>query len=552
MKGLFRKAKAELKKIDRVLDSDARPNSPLVHHPSYSSGRQQGYLRGMEHDQPSTITEPTAIDILRYQYHHGTNLGSIYVLERWLYPSMFPDDASGSSELEAIKSWVGKIGIEATKQKFEEHWNNVVTDADIDWLRNEAKCTAIRLPIGYFDLSRPDLLTETPFAPYAQVYASAWSSIRTLISRLRAHSIGTLIDLHALPGGANAAEHSGTNSGTARFFASNQYRDLSIRCCKYIAQEIKDGIDGVVGLQLVNEADWESERMYEWYDECISTISSIDASLPVIISDAWNFRQAVEYSLKKNSAYPSQPTAPVIIDTHYYWAFTDADKAKSPQQIISEVRTKLSELDGREGSVIDRGAVQAIVGEYSCVLTEDSWAKAGNTSRADLVKQLGQAQSQQWQHRAGAAYFWTWKMDWLPGGEWGFVAQTNNGAISTLPTYTIPEASIGPLLEKANHCKDERMYDAVNQHVSYWDHLRANTPYEHWRFENGWKVGYQDAFIFFQGWGTQAVAPGGKIGNTEVWVLKRIRESGFKGNFVWEFEQGVRRGIQDFEAAVGI
>lgn len=140
MKGLFRKAKAELQKIERVLDSNPRPNPPSVHHPSYSPGQQQGYLRGMEHDQPSTITEPTEIDILRYQYHHGTNLGSIYVLERWLYPSMFHDDASGSSELEAIKSWVGKIGIEATKQKFEEHWNNVVTDADIDWLRMEAKC----------------------------------------------------------------------------------------------------------------------------------------------------------------------------------------------------------------------------------------------------------------------------------------------------------------------------------------------------------------------------------------------------------------------------
>jgi hypothetical protein len=37
----------------------------------------------------------------------------------------------------------------------------------------------------------------------------------------------------------------------------------------------------------------------------------------------------------------------------------------------------------------------------------------------------------------------------------------------------------------------------------------------------------------------------------QVWVLKRIRESGFRGKFVWEFEQGLRRGIQDFYGIVG-
>ena len=94
----------------------------------------------MEHDQPSTITEPTAIDILRYQYHHGTNLGSIYVLERWIHPSRFPTNAAGSSELEAVKAWVDNIGIDAAKQKAEEHWANAITDTDIEWLQNVAKC----------------------------------------------------------------------------------------------------------------------------------------------------------------------------------------------------------------------------------------------------------------------------------------------------------------------------------------------------------------------------------------------------------------------------
>ncbi|KAF2114509.1 glycoside hydrolase superfamily [Lophiotrema nucula] len=553
MQGLFKKAKADL---EGLLDTDSHANPPPAYQQAYSHipkapsdiNRPILPLRGMSQDEPDKISEPTATDILRYRYHHGTNLGSIFVIERWLHNSRFPDPADGSSELACVKSWVDKIGVEETRKKFEDAWANAVTDADIQWLANEAKATTIRLPIGYFDLD-PDFAENTPFAPYKKVYVNAWPSICHLISRLNAHSIGTLIDLHALPGGANAGEHSGTNSGTAQFWAVEDNRSLGVRCAEFLAEQVQ-GLDGVAGIQLVNEADWESERLYEWYDECIDTISTIDNTIPVIISDGWNLNKAVEYSLKKNHAYPDKPTAPVIIDTHYYWAFSGEDKSKSPQQVVKDVDTKLRELDAKEGSVIDRGAVQVIVGEYSCVLSEDSWEKRGDAQKEDLVKQFGNAQTKRWQLRAGGAFFWTWKMDWYPGGEWGFAAQTSNKALIPPQNSTIPTSLIPSLVSKADHRRDERMYHAVNQHVAYWNHLTPNTPCEHWRYEYGWKVGYYDAQAFFTG--KDGVNGGNKIGNLEIWVLKRIRDSGFKGNFVWEFEQGVRRGVEDFFGIVGI
>lgn len=51
-------------------------------------------------DASSTIRNPTVTDVLRYRYHHGTNLGTIFVLEQWLSPSMFV--SGGSSELDAV------------------------------------------------------------------------------------------------------------------------------------------------------------------------------------------------------------------------------------------------------------------------------------------------------------------------------------------------------------------------------------------------------------------------------------------------------------------
>ena len=550
MKGFLQKAKAELQ---GAIQRDGGPGHPGGHFGS-SPPQSQRHDRpswphqpsGPGHHQPQTISDPTPVDILRYRYHHGTNLGSVYVIERWLQPSRFPDGAGGSSELAAVKAWVDKIGLEATKQKFEEQWANAISDRAIGWLANQAKGTTVRLPIGYFDLPGKEFTDGTPFEPYAYVYSGAWNSIRTLISRLRAHSIGVLIDLHALPGGANTQEHSGTNSGRADFWSDPVNRARGLRCCQFVAQDALTGSD-IAGIQLVNEAVWEAERMYDWYDDAIAAISAIDSSIPVIISDGWDLSKAIDYTLRKNSIEP-QFSAPVVVDTHYYWAFTDDDKSKSPQQIIGDVDSKLSQLNNKEGSVVDRGAVQVIVGEYSCVLTEDSWAKANGVAKEDLVKQFGHAQSLKYQQRAGGSFFWTWKMDWMPGGEWGFVAQTNEGNI-TPPNFSAKSAAERQaMIARAGNEKGNRMHWAIEQHVSYWTRTDPHGHYEHEKYEHGWSVGYQDALAFFEGRGTQ----GDKIGMLEIWILKRIRESGYRGGFTWLFEQGLRKGIADLYATIGI
>src|ERR1700761_6708453 len=87
--------------------------------------------------QPLIMQPVSAADIFRYRYHHGTNLGSIYVLEKWLSGHMFERASEGqSSELEGVKASVNAIGIDATRQKWERHWAEAISDQDWDWLRN--------------------------------------------------------------------------------------------------------------------------------------------------------------------------------------------------------------------------------------------------------------------------------------------------------------------------------------------------------------------------------------------------------------------------------
>lgn len=47
-------------------------------------------------------TRPSLQDILRYRYQYGTNLGGVFVLEQWLFGSMYDPGVSGSSELDAV------------------------------------------------------------------------------------------------------------------------------------------------------------------------------------------------------------------------------------------------------------------------------------------------------------------------------------------------------------------------------------------------------------------------------------------------------------------
>lgn len=88
----------------------------------------------------SSPKPPSTLDIIRYRYHYGVNLGSVYVLEKWLFGSAFPPSTTDkqTSELEAVKAWTQEIGLEATREKFEARWGDEIKKIDWDWLTNKA------------------------------------------------------------------------------------------------------------------------------------------------------------------------------------------------------------------------------------------------------------------------------------------------------------------------------------------------------------------------------------------------------------------------------
>ncbi len=222
--------------------------------------------------------------------------------------------------------------------------------------------------------------------------------------------MGCLVDLHACPGGANASEHSGTNSSKAELWTSRLNLNLWKRCLVFLMQEISSHLPSVIGLQLCNEAAHGVPNLFTAYDEIINAVSAINASIPLYISDGWNAAEAVSYAGNNRNSSVSAGRCPVIIDTHMYWCFSQSDQEKSPGAIIVDVGRKCAAIADNCDPGDGGDATGIIIGEYSCVMSETSWAHVGIADRMALTKQFGLAQSAAYQKQTGGCYFWTLKM----------------------------------------------------------------------------------------------------------------------------------------------
>lgn len=310
---------------------------------------------------------------------------------------------------------------------------------------------------------------------------------------------------------------------------------------------------GIIGLQLVNEAVYDARGMYDWYEDVIGEISKIDDSLPIYISDAWDMDRALQWTNKRH-AFNNTPRNPIIIDTHEYYTFSDKDRSQSPQQIISRIPSQLTELDGKVGALSDRGEAQVVIGEYSCVLDGQTWGRSRPEEKDSLVQQFGRAQSQKWQEKAGGSYFWTWKMQWMDGGEWGFVEQTKKRNIVPPQSLTLPAGDVQSRIQHAQSMRQELGSQARSNHEGYWNQTSPGKEFQHDLYSQGWDIGFSDAQSFFgmRSQGSSGVDGGDKIGMLEVWTKKRLLESGQRGEFVWEWEQGFRAGLGAFYSTIGI
>lgn len=463
---------------------------------------------------------PDRKSIFRNRFNYGVNFGSLFLLEKFIFHQFFIDNTG--TELDAITCCINRYGIDKTRQDLENHWNAYVNDNDWNWLKSKG-VTTIRLPIGYWHVNGGYFTPNTPFFQVSRVYSNAWLILKNIIQKANQYDIGILIDLHALPGGANNAEHSGLRLSKPEFWGNDKYLDLTIAILEFIIKDLGQ-FENLAGLQIVNESCFDNEALYQkqYYSKAIRHIRKIDSNIPIIISDGWWTDQWVKWVNEKESKLNNESIG-VVIDDHVYRCFSDSDRNKSPEQIINDLNGDL--LTNLSGNA------DIMVGEYSHVLDTKSWEKTQN-DRNQLVHSYGQALFNLITTRANYGFFfWTFKFQEGDGGEWGFQKQVDIGNIPILRTVN----KIPSLTDFQNSCEFE-----FNNHSNYWNSQNQNEHYEHWRFKEGFITGWSDAVEFLK-------LNSSKIGRINSWISsRRIEHIKFRNNsrFIWEWDHGFHKGIE--------
>ncbi|KAK9470728.1 glycoside hydrolase superfamily [Dipodascopsis tothii] len=451
---------------------------------------------------------------------YGTNLGSWFVLEKWMAPSMYSDKCASEAEIDAVKCAIEELGVDGAREKWNKHYAEFIGPADWDWMR-DAGVNAVRVPLGYWVVGGvyEDAVDSTPFgdSDVRAVYADAWAHYTSMIETAGQAGIGVLVDLHALPGGANADAHSGVVNDPPKFFSSSSKMDKALRAIEFIADNVKQ-YDNVIGIQIINEAAYGNASIAKgfYYPEAIKRVRAIDPRQQVVVSDGWDLPDFTAWAADKPG---------VLIDTHVYRCFSDKDRQSSPHEIIEALRSG----DGGLTS-------HALVGEFSCVLDGQTWGRVSDGEREHLRGEFGRAQFELFKRHTTGAFFWSYKFEWGGGGEWGFREMIESGC------YPRNDLRQSNAIARGQSQADAKQA-ALGPHVDYWNQ-NSSDEMEHWRYEMGFDAGWADAEAFFNASGGTS-----QIGQVDEYLAARKREHesahGSSG-FIWEWEHGYRAGLDAF------
>ncbi|ORX33689.1 cytoplasm protein [Kockovaella imperatae] len=461
--------------------------------------------------------------IFRYRKQLGVNLGSWFVLEKWITPGPFRNAASpGESDLDIAK------GQEA-KEIFERHWDEFITEDDWKWIK-EHGFNSVRLPIAYYHLCSvlPDVLKDTDFEPHRNVFEGAWQRIQRAIETAGSHGLGVLVDLHAAAGAQNADDHSGTSFHKPRLFDKKANIRSTNLALTFLASQFA-AVPHVIGLELLNEPARGENRLQGFYEETIRDIQkTIGPDFPIYVHDSWDTPHYAPWTGDRQGF--------VVLDHHLYRCFAGPDS-----QFDGD--TTARNLHGDFANQFDGWYKQAkgnlVVGEWSGALKWDVIGHLPDQERDRHQRVWVQAQLEL--YKRSSAGWWFWCLKKSEGWDSSWSAKDEVQA-EIMPRYIGLGRFKGP---PPGHVKDQQLQDAHNSHTSYWQ-ANGGSPNPA-VFAPGFSQGWDDALLFL---GAQD-GPS-EMGFVSQWAGRRKQEYESQhealGKAAWEWEHGFNQGVQAAKA----
>ncbi|RDW82730.1 putative glucan 1,3-beta-glucosidase-2 [Coleophoma cylindrospora] len=330
------------------------------------------------------------------------------------------------------------LGPAAAQSVLEAHWNSWITEADFTEIASFG-LNHVRIPIGYWALN------PLPGDPYVQ---GQLPILDRAIGWARSAGIKVMLDLHGAPGSQNGYDNSG-RKGAIQWQTGDTVSN-TIAAIKTLADRYAADADVVSAIELLNEpAGYSSslnlDTIKQFYWDGYGNVRAGNGDTAVVIHDAFEDVQSFwnGFMNTASGAYD------VILDTHIYQIFSDAEVGRKPCAHVQTACGYASTLAGTDK--------WTVVGEWTGAQTDCAkWLNGlgtgarydatfpGSTYHGDCqTKYQGtvdgllevdkvnlayyvEAQLDAYESHSGWI-FWAWKTESAP--EWHFQNLTRAGLI---------------------------------------------------------------------------------------------------------------------------
>ncbi|KAG9124876.1 Glucan 1,3-beta-glucosidase 3 [Ceratobasidium sp. 392] len=333
--------------------------------------------------------------VYRYRKQLSVNLGSWFVQENWMKPSLV-ECASGakSSELDIATGWDNP---RSARSVLERHWDTWIKEADFAWLE-ERGINTVRLPIGYWSLG-PQYCLGTPFEEVAKVYEQSWPRVLRAIEWAANHNIGVLVDLHGAVGSQNGQSHSGTSDGQMNLFDDDENIKKTTDVLVYLTKQLLP-ISNVVGIQILNEPR-NVASLPDFYGRTIDMLRKISpeaAKFPFYIHDGFNLERFAKFVEGRKDF--------VVQDHHSYFVFTPSDSSTPAKEHTSNINNGIRSA---LASASKKARHNLVVDEWSCALTPQSLSP--EKKQLSARKSFCTSQANVYMQETAGWSFWSYKTE---------------------------------------------------------------------------------------------------------------------------------------------
>ncbi|CCV00701.1 Exo-B-1,3-glucanase (GH 5 family)-like protein [Malassezia sympodialis ATCC 42132] len=378
---------------------------------------------------------------MRYRFQSGVNLGSWFVTEKWISPSLYKCAHDGEKGDLAILRGYGNSsqGIQSARARLEEHWDKWITAGEFAKMHNEYQINAVRIPIGYWNLPGARFTKDTPFEPWTDVYKNCWKYVRRAIKMAADNEIGVVLDLHGAYGSQNGKANTGFNGFDTEFFQSNNEKRTK-EALVWIANDLKD-VTNFVGIELLNEPE-DKGGLGWWYKTTAQAIHDIGgnaANLPVYFGNPPGPSNIAE-SVSSHSF--------TAFDVHEYYTFTNRNKPE-PEILKNVLGHNFDRFMNLKNSTKNR----LVIGEWSCALDPGSLSGSKSNHAAERAE-FCQAQIQSYRNASSAMFFWSYKYEncekwggWCFDKMWGQYIKNYGGyGMQSVDSSNLPNVPFIPAL----------------------------------------------------------------------------------------------------------